>query len=227
MQNVPVLITQNLDFDVLGARHVFFEEHRRVAKGAIGLAAGFIEQPLQILGLVHHAHATAATAKGGLDDQRKADVLGHLHRFGAGGDGIIGAGQNRHAGRLGQGARLGLVAHFAQQFGARSDKRNAHLRTGLGKVGVLRQKSVAGMDEVYPAFLGHLHNAVDVQIRPHRPLAHANEIGLIRLESVHRQPVFLRVNGHRAHVHLRGGAENTDGNLTAIGRHQFHRAIGR
>ena len=68
MQNVAVLVTQNLHFDVLGARHVFLEEHRRVAKGAIGLAAGFIEQPLQILGLVHHAHTAPATAEGRLDD---------------------------------------------------------------------------------------------------------------------------------------------------------------
>ena len=90
VHHVAVLVAQNLHFNMLGSRHVFFEEHSRVAKRAIGFAAGFIEQSLQIFGLVHHAHPSATAAKGRLDDQRETNFLSHLYRLGAGGDGVIG-----------------------------------------------------------------------------------------------------------------------------------------
>ena len=227
VQHVAVLVTQNLHFNVLGTRYVFLKEHCGITKRPISLAASFIEQPLQILGLVHHTHAASAAAKGRFDDQREPNVFGHLHRLGAGGDGIIGAGQNWHAGCLGQRTRLSFVAHLAQQLRAWPHKGESCLGAGLGKVGVLRKKSVAGMDVIHPALLGHLHDALNIQIRAHRALAHTHQIGFIRLETVHSQTILLRVYCHGAHVHLRGGAENTDGDLAAVGRHQFHRPICR
>ena len=227
VQHVAVLVTQNLHFNVLGTRYVFLKEHCGITKRPISLAASFIEQPLQILGLVYHAHAASAAAKGRLDDQREPNVFGHLHRLGAGGDGVICAGQNRHTSRLGQRACLGLVTHLAQQLRAWPHKGKPSLGASLGKVSVLRQKSVAGMDVIHPALLSHLHDALNVQIRAHRALAHTHQIGFIRLKTVHSQTILLRVDCHGAHVHLRGGAENADGDLAAVGRHQFHRPLCR
>ena len=61
----------------------------------------------------------------------------------------------------------------------------------------------------------------NVQIRADRPLAFADQIGLVRLEAMHREPVFLGVNGHRAQAQFRGRAEDADGDFAAIGDEQF------
>ena len=41
---IPMLVTEDLHFDVFGMRNVLFEEHRRVAKGPFGFAPRFVEQ---------------------------------------------------------------------------------------------------------------------------------------------------------------------------------------
>ena len=75
------------------------------------------------------------------------------------------------------------------------------------------------MDGVSARQLCHPDDFLDRQIafdRPHvfgqmRPAP--NLIGLIRLETVQRQRVFLRPYRHGFHAKLVGGAENTDGDF--------------
>ena len=76
VQDVAVLVAEDLHLDVLGARDVFLEEHCRVAEGAPGLGLGLIEEVVEVAGLQHDAHAAAAAAERGLDDQRKSDLAG-------------------------------------------------------------------------------------------------------------------------------------------------------
>ena len=218
MQNIAVLIAQNLHFNVLGVLHVLLEEHRRVAERAARLASRFIEQPLQILGFMHHPHPTPATTEGSFDDQRKPNLLRDLHRLGAGFNCVIRTRKHRHASGLGQRARLGFVAHLPQQLRARPHKCQPRLNARLGEIGVLGQKSVARMHEINPVLDSHSHDTLDIEIRAHRPLAHAHHIRLISLKPMHRQPVFLRINSHRTQIHLRGRAKDANSNLAAIGR---------
>ena len=77
------------------------------------------------------------------------------------------------------------------------------------------------MHEIDPVFSSHSHDTLDIEIRAHRPLAHAHHIGLISLETMHRESVFLRINRHRPQIHLSGRAKDADGNFAAVGRHQF------
>lgn len=67
--------------------------------------------------------------------------------------------------------------------------------------------------------LGDLDDLVGRQVRAHgRVLAPlADDIGLIRLLAMHRQPVFVTVHRHRLERQLVRGAEDADGNLAAVG----------
>ena len=93
MNGVLELSTKNLDLHV----SLIFQELLHVTIGlpkADGFGAGHVD-PLHQRGLgMHHAHAAAATAAGGLDDHRVADRLGDADDFGSSGR----APSDRHAG---------------------------------------------------------------------------------------------------------------------------------
>ena len=81
MDDVAVLVAEDLHLDVFGAGDVAFEEHRRVAEGVERLVLRLVEQPGELRGLLHHAHAAAAAAEGRLDDEREADLVRHGERL--------------------------------------------------------------------------------------------------------------------------------------------------
>jgi hypothetical protein len=77
------------------------------------------------------------------------------------------------------------------------------------------------MDRVDILLAGEGDDALDVEIGGHRPLAFADEVGLVRLEAVHAEAVLLGVDGHGAQAHLVRGPEDADGDLGAVGGHQL------
>ena len=221
VDDVAVAVAEHLHLDVLGPGDVLLEEDRRVAEGALGLALGLVEQARQLRLLLHHAHAAASATEGRLDDEREADLAGGLHRLVAVGDGVVGAGQGGHADALGHGPGGGLVTHHVEQLRARAHEGDARLGAGAGEGRVLAQEPVAGMDGVDPLGLGRRHDALDVQIRGHRALALADQVRFIGLEAVDAEAVLLRVDGHGAQVQFGRGAEDADGDLGAVRRHEL------
>jgi hypothetical protein len=72
-----------------------------VAEGRAGLGLGQRDRVQQRRVGVHHAHAAPAAAAGGLDDDRVADLAGHLQRaLGCCRRGAVGARHAGHAGLL-------------------------------------------------------------------------------------------------------------------------------
>ncbi len=102
MNHIAVPVAQDLDFNVLGALNVFLQEHGRVAERAFRFRLRFVQQAFQITRLVNDAHAAAAAAKGGFDDQRVADFLGRLQRGCPVGNRLFVAGQDRNIDLLGE-----------------------------------------------------------------------------------------------------------------------------
>jgi len=49
----------------------------------------------------------------------------------------------------------------------------------------------------------------------------ADQVSLIRLETVETQPVFLRVNGDSSELELVGGPEESNGDFAAIQREEL------
>ena len=74
MQNVPVLIAQNLDFNVLGARDVTLQKDGIVSECSSSLCASLPCQRFEILGVANDAHASAAPAERSLNNEREPDL---------------------------------------------------------------------------------------------------------------------------------------------------------
>lgn len=69
-------VGEYLDLHVARLQQVFLHQHPRVAEGGLGLALGG-GKGLGQLGLaLHHLHALAAAASGGLEQHRVADAPG-------------------------------------------------------------------------------------------------------------------------------------------------------
>ena len=73
------------------------------------------------------------------------------------------------------------------------------------------------MDSVDAFLFRQRYDSRNVQIGFHGTLGGANLIGFVSLKAMQRQPVFLRIDGHRAQAKLIGGAENAYGDFAAIG----------
>ena len=69
-------VAKDLNLDVTRLLQVFFQVHRIVAEGRLGLGAGGGERIRQIVGGQRHLHAAPAAAGRRLDQHRKADFLG-------------------------------------------------------------------------------------------------------------------------------------------------------
>jgi hypothetical protein len=159
-----VVIAEDLDLDVARPLEVALEEQRVVAEGAGRLALGRLEGRRQLVRSPDDAHALAAAAGRGLDQQREADrqALAAQAR-----DLLIVAviaGHHRHAG--GDRALLGrlLRAEERDHQRRRADEGQAGGRHRLGEVGVLRQEAVAGVDRVGAALGRRRDQPLDQQV---------------------------------------------------------------
>ena len=187
-------------------------------KAASGFAAGDVHRRAEVgLGL-DHAHAAAAAAPARLEHQRIADCRRQLLRA------VQIARQRAGApARTGtpafarQFARRDLVAEQAHDLGLRADEGDAGLGAGLGEVGILGQEAVAGMDRIDLRFLGDADDVVDVEVGRDRFLAGADQVGLVGLEAVQGEAVFVGVDGDGADAQFAGGAQDADGDFAAVG----------
>ena len=102
-----------------------------------------------------------------------------------------------------------------------ADEGDAGLLAGVGEVGVLGQEAVPGVDGVDPDAPGQLDDLVDAQVGVDGLLALADQVGLVGLVAVQGEPVLLRVDGDRGDAQLGAGAEDADGDLAAVGGHNF------
>ena len=221
MHHAAVTVAEDLHLDVLRVGNVAFEKHRRVAEGAPRFALRFIKQIREIAGLGDDAHPAATAAERGFDNERETNFLRDFERFTAIFNGVLRSGQRRHADFVRQRAGGRFVAHLAQQLNARSDERDARVGTSLRELRVLGQKTVARMNHVHALLLREGDDAGDVEIRADRAFADADQVRLVRLETMDRKPVLLGVDGHGAETQLGSRAKNADGNFAAVGDQQF------
>ena len=75
-----------------------------------------------------------------------------------------------------------------------------------------------GVDLVLP---GQGDDAGDVEIGADRLAGLADAVGLVGLEAVQGEAVFVRIDGDRADAQLVGGAEDANGDLAAVGDQQL------
>lgn len=111
VDNIAVLVSEDLDFDVFRSFNVAFQKNGRVSEGVLGFLLGFGEAGLKFGGFFNDPHTTTTTAKCGLDDEREADLMGYGKGLIGIGNGVVGARKNWNFGRDCLCASSGFVAH--------------------------------------------------------------------------------------------------------------------
>ena len=90
------------------------------------------------------------------------------------------------------------------------------LLAGAGQVGILGEEAVARMNRVDSPLFGERDERGDIEVRADRLAGTADEIGLVGLQPVQSETVFVGINSDRADAQLMTGPEDPDGNFTAI-----------
>src|SRR5439155_7409173 len=202
MRDVAVGVAEQLDLDVTRTLDVALAEHAVVAERRLRLAPGGLERLVELAVPAHDAHAAAAPAGRGLDDEREADLV-------------------RLAGRDDGNAclpcdsfGLELVPARAQRVGRRPDPDELSSADGLGEARILREEPVPGMDRVRACLL----RSSDVLLREEV----ARDLDrLVRRARVQRALVVGRDDGDGRDSELTARAEDAQRDLAAVGDEQL------
>ena len=214
-------VAEQLHLDMAGPLDELLDKDGARAEGRLAFPLGGFEGCRQLVLAMHHPHAAATAAVGRLEDHRPAELLRDLKRLASTGDRLGAAGENRYASPPGQITGRRLVAEHLEELDPRAHEDDARLGTGGGKLGVFGEEAVAGMDGVDPVFLGDRHDAVDIEIGANRLAGLPDQVGLVGLEAMEGEAVFVGIDRHGTDAQLMGRAKHPDRNLTAVGDEEF------
>ena len=223
--HVAVLVAQHLDFNVLGLHQELLHEDVVVAEGLLGLGLHQVEVDAHFLHGVAAAHAPAAAAGGSLQNHREAEfhsqLLGGLPAL----EGFRGAGGGGDA--AGHRHLLGgeLVTHQIQNLGGGTDELDARFLTGPGKVPVLAEEAIAGVDGVRTVLFGQGDDPGDVQIGTQGADVLADQVGLIGRGAEETVGIFVGVDGNGLQSQVMAGPEDAHGDLTAVGHQDLFECL--
>ena len=121
-----------------------------------------------------------------------------------------------HPGMLPGRGNKGLGPGFADGVPAGADEFDAGFGALVGKVGVFRQKAVAGVQSIAAGGLGHGQKGVLVEVAL-RGLGRADAHRLVGQLDMKRLRVRLRVHGYRLDAHFPAGPQHPQGDLAPVG----------
>ena len=168
VHHVAGTVAQTLDFNVTRLFDVLFNKAASVAKGRGGFVGGLGKLGGQIVGRGDDADATSATPHEGLDNDGKVTLVGWIGNPLGGlvgrGKGLFGSGHDGYVGLNGGIAGGRLVAKGTQILDSGSDKGDSGFFEGTGKLFVLGQESVTGMDGFHIVLDANVDNAWNIQV---------------------------------------------------------------
>ena len=189
MDDIAGAVAEDLDLNVTGTLDELLHEDGTVAEAGQRLAGRRLEQGLDVLHVADDAHALAAAAHGGLDDDGQAVLVDEGLDLLSGLEGTVGSGDDGDAGLDGGLTGAGLVGEGVEVLNSRSDECNAAVGTCLGELGRLRQEAVSRVDGIDAGLLGDGDDLRDVQVGRDG----GGRILLLEQEGLVGSPTMLRV----------------------------------
>ncbi len=232
VHDIAVGVAENLAFDVTRALNELFEIDFVLAEGGLGFALTFVHFPKQVVRVADGPHTATATAPGGLEHDRIADLLGQTLDFFLVVRERIGRGNDRNTDGDRQIACGHLVAQLAHGFRLRADEDDAVFGAGLGKFGAFRKKAITGVDGVCTGKFGDANDFINRKIALDRAQIAfemrpaADLIALVCLETVKRQLVFFRPDRHGLDAEFVCSAENADCDFRTVCDENFRNRQG-
>lgn len=122
MDDVAVVVTKELNLDVLGLVEEPLDENGAVTEGALGLGGGAFERLLEGSRIADDTHATAATTVGRLDDDGEAILVCELLDLLECANSTLGTGDDRDVGGNSDLSSRNLVAEGINDVRGRSNE---------------------------------------------------------------------------------------------------------
>src|SRR6266542_3862709 len=113
---------------------------------------------------MRHAHSASASARGRFDHYRVTDLLRDFDCVALCLNNSIASRRHGHPGFSRRSACRILIAHRLHSLRRRSNELDIAAFTDFREMGVLSEKSVAGMNRIDIANLGSAHDAVDLEV---------------------------------------------------------------
>ena len=215
MAHRPAAIPQHLHFDMPGSRDQLLHIDRVIAEGGLGLGLTTLIRRFQLRQVSDRSHTAATAAAQGFDHHataiegcHKGLRLLHRHR-------LCGALHQRHLTLRRQRPGRRLVAKQPQRLRPRPDQGQPRGGALLGKLRILRQKAITGMNRLAPLLPGNRDQLRPIQIRRHPTPRQRHR--LIHLTDMQRCLIILRKHPHGTNPQIRAGIGNTYGDLATVG----------
>jgi len=229
MQDLPVMITENLDFDMARPLDHLFQITLAVAEGGFRLATAFKHLVFQLIQRQDRPHSAAAAAPACLEHERIADLLGHAADFVHVVGQDFGCRNDGHSGFDRGPSRRCLVAKHPHGRGRRADEGDAGSFASIDEIRVFRQQAIAGVNCVRTRQPCDANDLVDAQIGGNGAHSFANLIGLVRLVAVQAEFVLLGIDRDGLLAEFVCRTHDADCDLAAIGDQDLvnsaHRSI--
>src|SRR5579884_1745330 len=226
--DAAVRVGEDLNFDVAGARKIFFKVQAGIAE-RVHRFRGRIAEGGEEFGIGRdETHAFAAASGDGFEENRVAHVLRERLRGLRIVDRVDGA---RHGGDVRAAGELAASGFRAERFhgvGGGADERDAGIGAGTRERSVLREEAVARMNGVAGGAPGDINNLVNAEIAFARGSG-ADGIGFVGEADVESVAVNVAENGDRFDAEFAAGADDANGDLATIGDQDFaeHRGLKR
>ncbi len=216
MNRIAVRVGDHLHLDVAGFLDVFLQVDVIVAEGGLRLGLGLLQGGFEGQIVEGDAHAAAAAARRRLDQHRKTQLMGKRHRVGFVADQPVAAGHRRNVDLFCQFSGGVLVAQQGHRLVRRADELDLATPADLGEMGVLGQKTVAGMNRLHVADLGGADDPVDLQVTV-GGLGRADAVRLVGHAEVGGAAIGLAEHGDGFDAQFATGSKDAQGDFTAIG----------
>ena len=216
MNDAPLQVSGNLDFDVAGMFEELLDIEGTIPETDLGLALGPRVDGFQLGLVTHQTDASPATSGGGLQQDRIADLPGNVAGLGFIAYHAVGSRKDRDAQVPGRRARRHLVAHQVDMFASGTNEGDAVFLDNLGKPAVFRQETVTRMNCIRAGDFGSCQDRRDVQIAVtsrRRTDTHA----FVGQPDMHGVGIDLGVNRHGPDAHLAAGTMNAKRYFAPVG----------
>lgn len=117
-----MVVTKQLDLNVLGFVKESLNEDGSVAKGGLGLGSGTLEVLFQGLGFANNSHTSATTTIGSLDNDGEAKLVGEGLNFLVPGNSTFGTRNNGDTSLDGKRTGRDLVTESIDNIGLWTDE---------------------------------------------------------------------------------------------------------
>ncbi len=164
VDRIAVPVCGHLDLDVTGAHDEPFDIDPIVAEVRPSLGSGAFKGSREFIAIVDLAHSLAAAAGHRLEQNRQPVLIDKRLELGDVFEGLHHSGNQGHPGFDGELAALGLRTHQPDGGGRRSDPRQPRGLDPFGKIGVLGEEPISGVNEVGSTQPGRFEQAIDIEI---------------------------------------------------------------